>query len=314
LKKLKSGFFEPWLKTLSSNTSGSTHNRLRTNFNQCFTRTGRLSSSKPLNLQNVPARGEIGKTLRSLFIPPPGYDLIIGDDSAIELRIMAEYFAKIAGDFSWIDIFKTDADLHTYNAKLLGFEEIFAASLNLNISDPIVQKAARDAAKTAAYGAAYGAGALKLGDGDKEKGKQIYDAILQKMPSLNLCKLLAQATVIHNKGTIWDLFGHLGYYDLSSIVFQKDAEKPKRQLFNFMIQSSSASRIKSRVLLAKPFLEKHRALIASCTHDEYMIYCPCDRAPQELAEKLTAVFSAPDSLSYCPVVFEFKVCKNWSDK
>ena len=57
-------------------------NILRPNYNQCATRTTRLSSSQP-NIQQIPSRDEHGKELRSLFSAPPGWSLVVGDQSGL---------------------------------------------------------------------------------------------------------------------------------------------------------------------------------------------------------------------------------------
>lgn len=53
--------------------------------------TGRFSSSDP-NLQNIPARSELGKRLRQLIVPDCGHELMFcGDYSQIEYRVLAHY-------------------------------------------------------------------------------------------------------------------------------------------------------------------------------------------------------------------------------
>jgi DNA polymerase I-like protein with 3'-5' exonuclease and polymerase domains len=72
-------------------------------FNQTGTKTGRLSSSDP-NLQNIPARGDLGKEVRSLFKG----DLIIGDFSQLEPRLMAHY----SNDPFLVDVYTNEKDLY----------------------------------------------------------------------------------------------------------------------------------------------------------------------------------------------------------
>lgn len=60
------------------------------------TRTGRFSSSDP-NLQNIPARTELGARIREMFIPDHGHETMwCGDYSQIEYRTLA-HFAQGAG-------------------------------------------------------------------------------------------------------------------------------------------------------------------------------------------------------------------------
>lgn len=54
------------------------------------TKTGRLTSSNP-NLQNIPSRTKLGKTIRECFIPSQGYNLYDSDLPQIEPRLIGHY-------------------------------------------------------------------------------------------------------------------------------------------------------------------------------------------------------------------------------
>ena len=64
--------------------------RVRTEYKQMMTATGRLSSVEP-NLQNIPVREQEGKELRAIFIAGEGNTLVSADYSQIELRLMAHF-------------------------------------------------------------------------------------------------------------------------------------------------------------------------------------------------------------------------------
>lgn len=86
--------------------------RINTTFNQMVTATGRLSSSNP-NLQNIPVRTERGKEIRSIFLPGPGYDLLMSADySQIELRVLAH----LCKDEGLLKAFAEGIDIHRYTA------------------------------------------------------------------------------------------------------------------------------------------------------------------------------------------------------
>ena len=92
-------------------------NKIHTRFNQAGTYTGRLSSSAP-NLQNIPARGDIGAQLRRAFIAGDK-DLIVADYSQMEMCVMAH----VSGDRAMIDAISNGLDLHSFTAsKMLGVE------------------------------------------------------------------------------------------------------------------------------------------------------------------------------------------------
>ncbi len=86
--------------------------RVHTSYNQTVTATGRLSSSDP-NLQNIPARGEMGARFRRAFVPAPGFGLLAADYSQIELRVLAH----MSGDEILIETFRRGRDVHEETAE-----------------------------------------------------------------------------------------------------------------------------------------------------------------------------------------------------
>jgi DNA polymerase-1 len=87
--------------------------RLRTEFNQTATATGRLSSTNP-NLQNIPVRGELGRRIRRAFVARDSdYVLLAADYSQIELRLMAH----LSGDAAMRSAFAESADIHDFTAR-----------------------------------------------------------------------------------------------------------------------------------------------------------------------------------------------------
>lgn len=105
LVKLRGTYLEPLPKLVVPGT-----NRVCATFNQAATATGRLSSSDP-NLQNIPARSEAGKLIRSGFVPDAsrGYDAFLSCDySQIELRVLAH----LSNDAALLRAFNEDRDVH----------------------------------------------------------------------------------------------------------------------------------------------------------------------------------------------------------
>jgi DNA polymerase-1 len=87
--------------------------RLRTEFNQTATATGRLSSTNP-NLQNIPVRGDLGRRIRRAFVARNDeYVLLAADYSQIELRLMAH----LSGDEAMRAAFNESADIHDFTAR-----------------------------------------------------------------------------------------------------------------------------------------------------------------------------------------------------
>lgn len=88
--------------------------RLRTNYTQCFTNSGRLTSSAiirdelGLNLSNLPQN----KDLRKAFIPDPGYSFVDCDLTAQEVAIVAGY----SGEKVLLKAIKEGFDHHSFLA------------------------------------------------------------------------------------------------------------------------------------------------------------------------------------------------------
>jgi DNA polymerase-1 len=145
--------------------------RIHTSFNQSVTTTGRLSSSEP-NLQNIPIRTELGRQIRSAFIPAEGNVLLDADYSQVELRIMAH----LSRDPELVRAFNEDADIHTRTAsRIYGVEE------------KDVSKEMRSAAKTINFGVIYGQGPRALSQQLRipfEEAKRFIDEYFGKYPGI----------------------------------------------------------------------------------------------------------------------------------
>ena len=85
--------------------------RVHTTFNQTVTATGRLSSSNP-NLQNIPTRSELGRTVRTAFSAGEGNLFVAVDYSQIELRLLAH----LSGDEHLVRAFNEGEDFHAETA------------------------------------------------------------------------------------------------------------------------------------------------------------------------------------------------------
>lgn len=134
LAKLKNTYIDALPKLVDEN------NRIHTTFNQDVTSTGRLSSTNP-NLQNIPVRTEIGRKIRSAFIPSEGKIFVSADYSQFELRLAA----VLSGDKEMIDDFNGDIDIHTKTAS-----EVYGVPMNE------VTKLQRRNAKVINFGVLYG--------------------------------------------------------------------------------------------------------------------------------------------------------------
>jgi len=135
LEKLRNTYIEKLPAYVNPETG-----RIHTSFNQTGTATGRLSSSEP-NLQNIPARHEVGVDIRRAFVAPEGRLLLAADYSQIELRILAH----LSGDEGLIEAFRKGEDLHRRTAA-----EIFG------VPQEKVDSRMRTVAKRVNFGIVYG--------------------------------------------------------------------------------------------------------------------------------------------------------------
>jgi len=140
-QKMLSTYVEPLLKLAQKDEKS----RIYTSFIQTGTATGRLSSKDP-NLQNIPVRSALGRSVREAFVAKEGYKLVSIDYSQIELRLLA-HFSK---DAALMEAFRNGTDIHMATAvKLFGEEKA---------------KEKRNFAKSVNFGLLYGMGPKKLSD------------------------------------------------------------------------------------------------------------------------------------------------------
>jgi DNA polymerase-1 len=147
--------------------------RLRTEFNQTATATGRLSSTNP-NLQNIPVRGELGRRIRRAFVAKSEvYVLLAADYSQIELRVMAH----LSGDEALRRAFAQSQDIHDFTAR-----QVFGVAAGVRV-DPNQRRMA----KSVNFGLFYGmsdfglAQRLEIG---RAEAKEITTAYFARFPDV----------------------------------------------------------------------------------------------------------------------------------
>ncbi len=145
--------------------------RIHTIFTQTLTRTGRLSSINP-NLQNIPAKEEYSKLIRTAFIPDDNSIILSSDYSQVELRI----FSSLSNATNLIEAFKNNQDIHAKTAA-----DIF----HIPLSE--VTKDMRRTAKAVNFGILYGISSFGLSEDlgiDIKTAKQFIDNYLETYPGI----------------------------------------------------------------------------------------------------------------------------------
>ncbi len=152
LAKLKSSYADALPLLINPETG-----RIHTSYNQTVAATGRLSSSDP-NLQNIPARGELGLRFRQAFIPDSGHLFLAADYSQIELRVLAH----LSEDPALRESFLEDHDIHQDTA-----QRVFGGDSLL------FEEEQRRRAKVINFSIIYGASAYSLA---RELGTSVSEA------------------------------------------------------------------------------------------------------------------------------------------
>jgi DNA polymerase I len=141
IAKLKGTYVDALPKLVHPETG-----RIHTRWSQAVAATGRISSQDP-NLQNIPIRTDLGKSIRRAFIAPPGHMIVSADYSQIELRVLAH----LSQDPVLVDAFKSGQDVHVRTAM-----EIF------DVPADGVTEEMRRRSKTINFGVIYGMGESAL--------------------------------------------------------------------------------------------------------------------------------------------------------
>lgn len=270
---------------------------VRGSYNQCITRTTRLSSSNP-NLQNLPARSKLGKKVRETVIAPPGYTLIVADLDQIEIRVLAYYLQIVMGETRMADGIRAGIDPHTSNAESWKVE--------------------RPSAKTGIFGKLYGAQAEKMSKTLKctvAEAQAIIDAIDKNMPAIQGLMEKVWAAGRKRGGDIYTLFGQRLRYPKLNSKSKWERARAQRQCFNALIQGTAAAINKELMLRAIPVIKSFGGFVSFTCHDEYGIYIPHSRV-QDAIIKLNEVFHNIDILArgdvVVPISGEWNAGENWN--
>jgi DNA polymerase-1 len=205
--------------------------RVHASFNQTVTATGRLSSSDP-NLQNIPIRTELGKQIRSAFVPKDKDGCIFSADySQIELRLLA-HFSK---DAALLKAFAEDMDIHT-----------FVASQIYGVEPKDVSSEMRTKAKAVNFGIIYGQGAYGLSQTvgiSQSEAKKFIDDYYARYPSIRkfMDSVIDRTNKMGYAETILGRRRPITGLDSKNFNIRSQAE---RLAVNTVIQGSAADLIK----------------------------------------------------------------------
>lgn len=242
--------------------------RIHTIFHQTVTATGRLSSSDP-NLQNIPMRTELGRSIRKCFPPKEGCVFVDADYSQIELRILAH----MSGDEKLIEAYREAKDIHRTTAS-----QVFHVPF-----DEVTDEQRRNA-KAVNFGIIYGISSFGLSQGlsiSRKDAQKYIDQYFETYPQIKtFLDVLVESA--KEKGYAVSLFGRRRPIPelRSSNYMQRSFGE--RVAMNSPIQGTAADIIKIAMIRVYHALKKEhmQSRLILQIHDELLI-----EAPEEEAEK-----------------------------
>ena len=271
--------------------------RIHTEFNQCITQTGRLSSTNP-NLQNIPARSDEAKDIKSAFIASDGCVLVSADYSQIELRLLAH----MSGDEQLIEAFNHDDDIHAITASQI---------LGIPVSE--VTPAQRRDAKAVNFGIIYGISGFGLAENlsiPQYKAREFIQNYFVMHPKVRefMDGCIADARERGYSLTMTGRRRNLSDINASNYMVRSAAE---RMAMNTPLQGSAADIIKIAMINVENRLKGMKSKMILQIHDELIIDAAKDEE-EEVKKILSYEMENAVRLSV-PLVAEAKVAENWGE-
>ncbi|HKX23712.1 MAG TPA: DNA polymerase I [Candidatus Saccharimonadales bacterium] len=288
--KLKSTYIDPLPRQVDK------EGKLHTTFALDVAATGRLSSNNP-NLQNIPTRTEMGKAIRTAFVPAEGNVFVSADYSQFELRLAA----VMAEDNDLLESFNKDEDIHAKTAA-----EVLGIPL-----DQVTKEQRRDA-KVVNFGILYGMSphGLSAATGmTREEAKVFIEKYFELRAPVRkyMDETVEQAL---KDGYVATIFGRRRPTpDLKSSNFMV-REGAKRAAINMPIQGTEADLMKFAMLgVEKNLGDLGQQLLQ--IHDSILVECPAanaDKVAKVLKDTMEGVYKLPVTLKV-----DVSTGKNWGE-
>ena len=266
----KSKIKSTYLDTLGPLRRGD--GRVHTTYNQTITATGRLSSSDP-NLQNIPTRSELGRTVKTAFSAGEGSLFLAVDYSQIELRLLAH----LSGDEHLVRAFNEGEDFHAETA---------ARVFGVPVSE--VTPDLRSRAKAVNFGIVYGQQAYGLSQSlhiSMAEARDMIDRYYEAYPGVRtfLDNVVARAKQTGYAETMYGRRRHIPELKAKNPQLRGFGE---RTAMNHPMQGTAADIIKIAMARVSRRLEEEgfAAHMILQVHDELDFECPIDEV-----ERLTTM-------------------------
>ncbi len=293
----KSKIKSTYLDTLGPLRRGD--GRVHTTYNQTITATGRLSSSDP-NLQNIPTRSELGRTVKTAFSAGEGSVFLAVDYSQIELRLLAH----LSGDEHLVRAFNEGEDFHAETA---------ARVFGVPVSE--VTPDLRSRAKAVNFGIVYGQQAYGLSQSlhiSMAEARDMIDRYYEAYPGVRtfLDNVVARAKQTGYAETMYGRRRHIPELKAKNPQLRGFGE---RTGLNHPMQGTAADIIKIAMARVSRRLEEEgfAAHMILQVHDELDFECPVDEV-----ERLTAMVR--DVMEHVvdlrvPLIAEASTGVTWAD-
>ena len=293
----KSKIKSTYLDTLGPLRRGD--GRVHTTYNQTITATGRLSSSDP-NLQNIPTRSELGRTVKTAFSAGEGSVFLAVDYSQIELRLLAH----LSGDEHLVRAFNEGEDFHAETA---------ARVFGVPVSE--VTPDLRSRAKAVNFGIVYGQQAYGLSQSlhiSMAEARDMIDRYYEAYPGVRtfLDNVVARAKQTGYAETMYGRRRHIPELKAKNPQLRGFGE---RTAMNHPMQGTAADIIKIAMARVSRRLEEEGfvAHMILQVHDELDFECPVEEV-----ERLTAMVQ--DVMEHVvdlrvPLIAEASTGITWAD-
>lgn len=268
--------------------------RVYCQFRQYGAGTGRMTSSQPINLQNIPRDGRF----RDAFVAPEGWQIACGDYPTIEPRLIAE----ISNDKAMLESFRAGRDIY----------KTTAAALNDKNYDEITP-AERKSAKPILLGLQYGMGAEKLARYSfLNYGVDLKNPTDTRDKFFNLYKGLKK----------WH--GKIGDEADKGATYESRTPSGRRRVItgehrfsaacNHPVQGEAASIMKLALVFLCDYLAEaglHEVQLLSVVHDECLLLAPAAQIEQAASVLKQAMEDAAAELLSVPLSVDVGIGPSW---
>lgn len=293
----KSKIKSTYLDTLGPLRRGD--GRVHTTYNQTITATGRLSSSDP-NLQNIPTRSELGRTVKTAFSAGEGSVFLAVDYSQIELRLLAH----LSGDEHLVRAFNEGEDFHAETA---------ARVFGVPVSE--VTPDLRSRAKAVNFGIVYGQQAYGLSQSlhiSMAEARDMIDRYYEAYPGVRtfLDNVVTRAKQTGYAETMYGRRRHIPELKAKNPQLRGFGE---RTAMNHPMQGTAADIIKIAMARVSRRLEEEgfAAHMILQVHDELDFECPVNEV-ERLTTMVRDVMEHVVDLRV-PLIAEASTGVTWAD-